>query len=119
MSDATLIGSAPEITKHFIELRGIGIVDVKMIFGIGAVKNVEKIDFVINLELWQDKKLYDRLAIAMARQVAIVPGQLLTGEEIQALVSNLFNCKMNARTPDGKSIIYVETDTEIARFFSK
>jgi DNA mismatch repair protein MutL len=65
------------------------------------------------------EKLYDRLAIAMARQVAIVPGQILTGEEIQALVSNLFNCKMNARTPDGKSIIYVETDTEIARFFSK
>ncbi|MBR4294886.1 MAG: DNA mismatch repair endonuclease MutL [Bacteroidaceae bacterium] len=65
------------------------------------------------------EKLYDRLAIAMARQVAIVPGQILTGEEIQALVSNLFNCKMNARTPDGKSIIYVETDTEIARFFLK
>ena len=65
------------------------------------------------------EKLYDRLAIAMARQVAIVPGQILTGEEIQALVSNLFNCKMNARTPDGKSIVYVETDTEIARFFSK
>ena len=65
------------------------------------------------------EKLYDRLAIAMARQVAIVPGQILTGEEIQALVSNLFNCKMNARTPDGKTIIYVETDTEIARFFSK
>lgn len=65
------------------------------------------------------EKLYDRLAIAMARQVAIVPGQILTGEEIQTLVSNLFNCKMNARTPDGKSIVYVETDTEIARFFSK
>ena len=65
------------------------------------------------------EKLYDRLAIAMARQVAIVPGQILTGEEIQALVCNLFNCKMNARTPDGKTIVYVETDTEIARFFSK
>lgn len=65
------------------------------------------------------EKLYDRLAIAMARQVAIVPGQILTGEEIQALVNNLFNCKMNARTPDGKTIVYVETDTEIARFFSK
>ena len=65
------------------------------------------------------EKLYDRLAIAMARQVAIVPGQILTGEEIQALVSNLFNCKMNARTPDGKTIVYVETDTEIARLFSK
>lgn len=63
VSDISLLGSAPDVIRHFIELRGIGIVDVKMIFGIGAVKNVEKIDFVINLELWQDKKQYDRLGL--------------------------------------------------------
>ncbi|MBR3932701.1 MAG: HPr(Ser) kinase/phosphatase [Clostridia bacterium] len=63
VSDISLLGSAPDILRHFVELRGIGIVDVKMIFGIGAVKNVEKIDFVINLELWQDKKQYDRLGL--------------------------------------------------------
>ncbi len=63
------------------------------------------------------EKLYDSLALAMARQVAIVPGQILTDEEIHALVRKLFECKMNARTPDGKSILYVETDSDIARFF--
>lgn len=63
VSDISLIGSAPDVIRHFVELRGIGIVDVKMIFGIGAVKNVEKIDCVINLELWQDKKQYDRLGL--------------------------------------------------------
>ena len=63
VSDISLLGSAPDVIRHFVELRGIGIVDVKMIFGIGAVKNVEKIDFIINLELWQEKKQYDRLGL--------------------------------------------------------
>jgi len=63
VSDKSLIGSAPDIIRHFIELRGIGIVDVKTIFGMGAVKNTEKIDIIINLEVWQDKKQYDRLGL--------------------------------------------------------
>ena len=63
VSDKTLIGSAPEIIRHFIEIRGIGIIDVKKIFGMGAVKDVEKIDLVINLELWRDNKQYDRLGL--------------------------------------------------------
>ena len=63
VSDSTLVGSAPEIIRHFVELRGIGIIDVKMIFGMGAIKDTEKIDMVINLELWQDKKQYDRLGL--------------------------------------------------------
>lgn len=63
VSDKSLLGSAPDIIRHFIELRGIGIIDVKMIFGMGAVKNTEKIDMVINLEVWQDKKQYDRLGL--------------------------------------------------------
>lgn len=63
VSDITLVGTAPEIIKHFIEIRGIGIVDVKNIFGVGAVKDSEKIDLVINLENWQPKKQYDRLGL--------------------------------------------------------
>ncbi len=63
VSDQSLVGSAPDIIRHFVELRGIGIIDVKMIFGMGAVKNTEKIDMVINLEPWQDKKMYDRLGL--------------------------------------------------------
>ena len=65
------------------------------------------------------EKLYDGLALAMARQMAIVPGQILTDEEVKALVDSLLKCKMNSRTPDGKSIVYIETDADIARFFVK
>ncbi|MBE7053322.1 MAG: HPr(Ser) kinase/phosphatase [Ruminococcaceae bacterium] len=64
VSDKSLVGSAPEIIRHFIELRGIGIVDVKQIFGMGAVKDTEKIDLIIHLENWQQGKQYDRLGIA-------------------------------------------------------
>lgn len=63
VSDISLVGSSPEIIRHFIELRGIGIIDVKEIFGIGAVKNTEKIDMIINLEAWVDGKHYDRLGL--------------------------------------------------------
>ncbi len=63
VSDRTLVGTAPEVIRHFIELRGIGIVDVRRIFGIGAIKMTEKVELVINLEPWEDGKQYDRLGL--------------------------------------------------------
>jgi HPr kinase/phosphorylase len=63
VSDDTLIGSAPEITRHFIELRGIGIIDVKTLFGVESVKDTQAIDMVIKLEDWDKDKEYDRLGI--------------------------------------------------------
>lgn len=63
VSDKTLVGSAPDIIRHFVELRGIGIIDVKEIFGIGAVKDTENIDMIIHLEPWEDGKQYDRLGM--------------------------------------------------------
>lgn len=63
VSNKSLVGSAPKIIRHFIELRGIGIVDVKRLFGMGAVKDTENINLVINLENWQQGKAYDRLGI--------------------------------------------------------
>lgn len=63
VSDKTLVGSSPAIIRHFIELRGIGIVDVRRIFGMGAIKETEKIDLVVNLEVWNEKKYYDRLGL--------------------------------------------------------
>ena len=63
VSSKSLVGSAPEIIRHFIEIRGIGIVDVKKIFGMGAVKDTEKINMVIHLEAWQNGKQYDRLGL--------------------------------------------------------
>lgn len=63
VSDKTLVGSSPEIIRHFVELRGIGIIDVKEIFGIGAVKDTENIDMIIHLEPWEEGKQYDRLGM--------------------------------------------------------
>ena len=63
VSATTLVGRAPEIIKHYVELRGIGIVDVRRLFGMGSVKETEKIDLVINLEPWQEGKMYDRLGL--------------------------------------------------------
>ncbi len=63
VSDDTLIGSAPDVTKHLIELRGIGIVDVKALFGASSVKDTQSIDLVIRLEEWDKDKEYDRLGL--------------------------------------------------------
>ena len=61
ISDKTLIGSAPPMIRHFIEIRGIGIVNVRNIFGMGAVNDSQRIDLVIKLEIWNEEKNYDRL----------------------------------------------------------
>lgn len=63
VSDDTLIGSAPDITKHFIELRGIGIIDIKTLYGVSSVKDTQNIDLVIRLEDWNKEKEYDRLGL--------------------------------------------------------
>lgn len=63
VSDATLIGSAPGVTKYFIELRGIGIIDVKTLFGVESVKETQQIDMVIKLEDWEKGKEYDRVGM--------------------------------------------------------
>ena len=63
VSSKTLVASAPELIRHYVELRGIGIVDVRRIFGMGAVKLTEKIDMVINLEPWQNGKFYERVGL--------------------------------------------------------
>ncbi len=63
VSDWTLVGSAPEIIRHYVELRGIGIVDIRRLFGMGAVKETEKINLVIQLETWVEGKMYDRLGM--------------------------------------------------------
>ncbi len=63
VSNKTLVGAPPENIRHFIELRGIGIINARRIFGMGAVKPSEKIDMVINLEIWDKEKVYDRMGL--------------------------------------------------------
>ena len=63
VSAKSLVGSSPENIRHFIELRGIGIINARRIFGMGAVKVTEKIDIVINMEQWDSAKNYDRMGL--------------------------------------------------------
>lgn len=63
VSDKTLLATAPDIIRHFIEIRGIGILDVKNLYGMGAVKVLDSINLVINMELWDENKNYDRLGL--------------------------------------------------------
>ena len=63
VSEVTLVGTAPGITKYLIELRGIGIIDVKTLFGVESVKDTQSIDMVIKLEEWDKNKEYDRLGL--------------------------------------------------------
>lgn len=63
VSAKTLVGSAPSLIKHYVELRGIGIIDVRRIYGMGAIKDTEKIDLVIHLEPWVEGKMYDRFGL--------------------------------------------------------
>ena len=62
-SARALVGSAPELIRHYIELRGIGVVDVRRLFGMGSIKLSEKIDMVVNLEAWEQGKLYERMGL--------------------------------------------------------
>lgn len=63
VSSKSLVGTSPENIRHFIELRGIGIINARRIFGMGAVKMTEKIDIVIDLQIWDNKKVYDRMGM--------------------------------------------------------
>lgn len=63
VSNISLVGTSPDNIRHFLELRGIGIINARRLFGVGAVKVTEKIDLVVELELWNPEKLYDRMGI--------------------------------------------------------
>ncbi len=63
VSETTLVGKAPDVIKHLIEIRGIGIMNVKELYGVSSVKPQESIDFVINLEMWDENKTYDRMGL--------------------------------------------------------
>lgn len=63
VSDRTLVGQSPENIRHFMELRGVGIVNTRHLFGISSVKSSEKLDMVIRLENWDPSKVYDRMGL--------------------------------------------------------
>ncbi|MFC4804654.1 HPr(Ser) kinase/phosphatase [Filifactor villosus] len=63
LEDGVLVGQAPKLTKNLMEIRGIGLLDIQKLFGMGAVKSSKVIDMVVYLENWQEGKYYDRLGI--------------------------------------------------------
>ncbi len=63
VSNISLVGSSPDNIRHFLELRGIGIINARRLFGMGAVKMTEKIDLVVEMELWNPEKIYDRMGV--------------------------------------------------------
>lgn len=63
VSNKTVVGSSPENIRHFMELRGVGIINARRLFGIGAVKMTEKINIVVQLEQWDQNKVYDRMGM--------------------------------------------------------
>ena len=79
VDDSRLVGQAPEILKHYMEIRGIGIIDVKSLYGVGAIKNQKAIDIVIELENWSQQKYYDRLGLDREYEEIL-------GQEIEKLV---------------------------------
>lgn len=63
VSNISLVGSSPDNIRHFMELRGIGIINARRLFGMGAVKATEKIDLLVEMELWNPEKIYDRMGV--------------------------------------------------------
>lgn len=63
IDESILVGQSPELLRHFLEIRGIGIIDVRSLYGVGAVKNSKAIDLVVNLEGWKENTHYDRLGL--------------------------------------------------------
>ncbi|MCC0631373.1 MULTISPECIES: HPr(Ser) kinase/phosphatase [unclassified Clostridioides] len=63
LDESMLMGQSPELIRHFLEIRGIGIIDVRSLYGVGAIKNSKMIDLVVHLEAWDENKYYDRLGL--------------------------------------------------------
>ena len=87
-----LIGSAPELIRHYIELRGIGVVDVRQLFGMSAIRDEQAIDMVVNLEQWNDEVFYDRLGTneesttILDKKVPVVTIPVKTGRNLAIIV---------------------------------
>ena len=88
----SLYGTAPEIIRHYIEIRGVGVIDVQQLFGMGAVQFDTEIDLVIQLEQWEDGKFYDRLGIEdrfvdiLGKKVSIVTIPIRPGRNLASIV---------------------------------
>jgi len=100
VSDKTVVGTSPDQIRHFIEIRGIGIVDVKELFGMGAVKLTERVDIIIKLENWQAGKEYERLGMKTQYENILgvkIPSQVIPVKPGRNLAIILEVASMNNR----------------------
>ena len=108
----TLQGTCPELIKHFIEIRGIGIIDVKELFGVGSVKQIKNIDLVIKLEMWEAGKVYTKLGLndeyynilgleVLCNTIPVRPGRN-TAVICEVAAMNVRNRFMGSESPEGK-----------------
>ena len=87
-----LFGTAPEIIRHYIELRGIGVIDVRQLFGLRAIKVESQLDLVVHFEPWDQTKIYDRLGIEdhfteiLGIQVPIITIPVRPGRNLASIV---------------------------------
>ena len=79
LDDDRLIGQAPELLRHYMEIRGIGIIDVRSLYGVGAIKNMKEISLILELESWDQEKYYDRLGLDKEYETIL-------GKEVEKLV---------------------------------
>ena len=92
VSDRTLVGQSPENIKHFMELRGVGIVNISHLFGVGSVKSTERLDLIVNLEHWDPKKVYDRMGLTeetmeiMGLQVPCITVPVTSGRNLAIII---------------------------------
>lgn len=92
VNEHSIIGSSPKNIRHFIELRGIGIINARSIFGMGSVKMTQEIDMVVNLEKWDEKKLYDRVGMdneftkILGVEIPIVTIPVMPGRNLAVIV---------------------------------
>ena len=92
INEKTIVGTSPENIRHFIELRGIGVINARRIFGIGSVKVAQNIDIVINMEPWSNTKVYDRLGIdneytkILGVKIPVVTVPIKTGRNLSVII---------------------------------
>lgn len=122
VSEETLVGSAPSITRHFIELRGIGIIDVKTLFGVESVKNTQNIDMVIKLEDWNKDKEYDRLGLEeeytsfLGNQVVCHHLPIRPGRNLAVIVeSAAVNCRQKKMGYNAAEELYKRVQQNLLR----
>ena len=122
VSNRSLVGTSPENIRHFMELRGVGIINARNLFGMGAVKLTEKIDMVINMEQWDTEKVYDRIGMdntyteIMGIQVPIMTIPVKPGRNLAIIIeAAAMNNRQKKMGYNAAQELYTRVQNSLAR----